>query len=228
MYHDIVMFQDSIRRHCFRSTGNEAGGRGCVRHAIADHRVPMLILRTFAATACLALVACGEPNSQPAANPATPTPTTPTTPTTPAAAGGASAAAPKPGGATATAPVAAGQATDDRPAAPAAAEKTGGGVLGGIAPLQLDANSSGNVLRPEVNLKIGELARVLGGVKDKASALLAKPKLEALIAEFGNLKAGGKLEVPPNVFVAIDSLSRHFEVGPVLGNTLDALRAALQ
>lgn len=182
----------------------------------------MSILRTFAATACLALVACGEPNSQPAANPATPTPTTP------AEAGGASAAATKPGGATATAPVVTGQATDDRPAAPAAAEKTGGGVLGGIAPLQLDANSSGNVLRPEVNLKIGELARVLGGVKDKASALLAKPKLEALIAEFGNLKAGGKLEVPPNVFVAIDSLSRHFEVGPVLGNTLDALRAALQ
>lgn len=182
------------------------------------------MLRTFAATACLALVACGDPTTPP---PNSPAPATPPS-ATPGSASGTAEAAPKTGGATAQAPVAAGQATDAQPANAPAGGKSGGGLLNGLAPLQLDANTSGNVLRPEVNLKIGELARLLGGIKDKASALLAKPKLEALIAEFGNLKTGGKLEIPPNVFAALDTLSRNFEVGPVLGGTIDALRAALQ
>lgn len=192
----------------------------------------MSILRSLPSLACLALAACGQPASQPA------TPTTAKsadakpTESTPATPSGTAEASPKPAAPTATAPVVPGAVTDDLAAsagaAAAAAGKPAGALPTALAPLQLDANSSGNVLRPEVNLKIGELARLLGGIKDKASALLAKPKLETLIAEFGNLKAGGKLEVPPNVFTAIDSLSRHFEIGPVLGNTLDALRAALQ
>ncbi len=187
----------------------------------------MSILRSLPLIAYLALAACGQPASQAstptAAKPAEASPATPS---------GTAEAAPKPAATTATAPVAPGAVTDDQAAtagaAAAAAGKPTGTLPTALAPLQLDANSSGNVLRPEVNLKIGELARLLGGVKDKATALLAKPKLETLIAEFGNFKAGGKLEVPPNVFVAIDDLSRRADIGPVLGNTLDALRAALQ
>jgi hypothetical protein len=89
-------------------------------------------------------------------------------------------------------------------------------------------NDPSRLGRPEVTLKIGELARLIGGIKDKATAVAAKPRLEAMVGEFAELKGGGALDVPNNIFVVLEQLARNGEVGPVLANSIDALITTLR
>lgn len=82
--------------------------------------------------------------------------------------------------------------------------------------------------REEVTNKIGELARLLSKVNDRASAKLARPALEALVSDFANLRTGGAIVLPNNVKKYMDLLSRNPEVGPELTNCFDALRNTVQ
>lgn len=77
--------------------------------------------------------------------------------------------------------------------------------------------------------RIGELSRLLGKVNDAKTAAEAKPRLDELVAEFGNLKSSlGNLAVPPNVTKRLERLLENVEVERVVGETLRQLQNALR
>ncbi|MFM1872833.1 MAG: hypothetical protein RL398_2255 [Planctomycetota bacterium] len=126
-----------------------------------------------------------------------------------------------------TQPLPAHKRGDPKPNPEAATDQTAEKPADAASPVPLP-NDPSRLGRPEVTVKIGELARLIGGIKDKASALAAKPRLEAMVGEFAELKGGGALDVPNNIFVVLEQLARNGEVGPVLANSIDALITTLR
>ncbi len=80
-----------------------------------------------------------------------------------------------------------------------------------------------------VTQRIGELGRLLGTINDRKTATAAKPGIDELIAEFGNLKVGHPdLGIPPNVTKRIEQLLNNREVEPALGESLRQLQDVLR